>query len=87
MLCDLALQNRDGDQLIEDRGGLVEDNEKLDELREDSVVNIPGLTSPRRRPSLMEDDLPADDDVLATLLGAFVYVCECHPESWSRHAS
>ncbi|XP_024378145.1 sister chromatid cohesion 1 protein 4 [Physcomitrium patens] len=41
--------------------------EIAEELREASVEAIPGLTSPRRRPSL---DLPRDDDVLATLLGA-----------------
>ena len=43
----------------------LEFTEIVEELRETSVVAGPSLTSPRR-PSL---DLPADDDVLASLLG------------------
>lgn len=43
--------------------------ETVEELRETSVGPVPGLTSPRSRPSLAPSDIPADDDVLATLLG------------------
>ena len=48
----------------------LEFTETVEELRETSVATGPGLTSPRRRPSL---DLPADDDVLAALLGTWNY--------------
>ena len=47
--------------------------EIVEELRETFVAPAPGLTSPRRRPSLAPSDLPADDDVLATLLGRWNY--------------
>jgi hypothetical protein len=58
--------NRDGDQQMVDKEQLLGDDDKMEEL---PVANIPGLTSPQRRHSLMEEDLPGDDDVLATLLG------------------
>lgn len=40
-----------------------------EELREISVAPVPGVPSPRRRPSLAPSYIPADEDVLATLLG------------------
>ena len=61
----LHLINRDTDQPMVEREQPLEFTEIVEELRETSVVAGPSLTSPRR-PSL---DLPADDDVLASLLG------------------
>lgn len=53
-----------------DKEQLLGDDDKMEEL---PVANIPGLTSPQRRDSLMEEDLPGDDDVLATLLGLYFH--------------
>lgn len=66
----LALDNRDIDQPMVEREQPLEFAETVEEPREISVETGPGLTSPRRRPSL---DLPADDDVLAALLGMWNY--------------